>query len=674
MFSRPQRDCPHVVEIIPIVEPDKEPLIDDTIIEVSRSIDNHNLESESIILLDISSNKEWVAYVSNKWNDSDSEFERNKDGTYLTRRRFTAANVNNPNEEIMLKDSKIENSSKGGSCSIDITKYIKDAGINHCKFLSISQDGKYIALSFYERNTNSSGRMRDPKNNKCHIFEANNTGLKIYSSVKCNGRAVFLPKETSFQGSKDKEKPMTENFSLAVIDVNTLQYKDFTTYSSNRIANNLKRTISDLKGTVLDLNIFKSGTAIAKESTAFHNAYIKNSSWLDIKGSDDDIKKLITFTRHVRHNIITTPFKAGVVRTWSIREKGVRLTSFSALEQHIMAFSKNYKYTAAYAEDTGLVNIYNVKSGLLVYQLKSPEIRSEDFEISHIRFCYGGRYVAMSGWAGENVIFKIWHLESERSIYRVCKEVGQRTYGEVKLKVFEPFVTRRYNSSNKKCLMGFYMSNKNGKLETKFLEFNIDCQSYDGFRWENTDETLRYKNEYEIRNNLLDFQHLRCGYITIGEVEYLIRFGKHTIQLWWVSPESKKKDKIGDKDKLLYIRAYKGPDYGLRYSFRETWMIHDFRSIKFVGDKPLGRLLVNIRDTPGESDNNDNKLVAYHTEEIFLPWDELLLCPDDTKKRFDYHKLESACQALHYLFTECTYHEHEVRIKFIYHYYFNKLL
>ncbi|KAI9245390.1 hypothetical protein EDC94DRAFT_413682 [Helicostylum pulchrum] len=47
--------------------------------------------------------------------------------------------------------------------------------------------------------------------------------------------------------------------------------------------------------------------------------------------------------------------------------------------------------------------------------------------------------------------------------------------------------------------------------------------------------------------------------------------------------------------------------------------------------------------------NSENSIESYHTEEIFLPLEQQLLSPEN---QFDYHKLESACQALHYLFTD----------------------
>ncbi|KAI9331985.1 hypothetical protein BD770DRAFT_416403 [Pilaira anomala] len=222
-----------------------------------------------------------------------------------------------------------------------------------------------------------------------------------------------------------------------------------------------------------------------------------------------------------------------------------------------------------------------------MYQLESQEASRGYYEVSHIRFCYDGRFVAMFG-----------RVELERSIYRVCKKIGSRTHTfddrNKKPKVFEPFVTRVYKSNNEKCLMGFYMFNNNKQLETNFLELNIDYQSNVGIRWK-TDMDPRYMDTHEIKITCLTFNyHLKCGYITIGKVKYLIRFGKHTIQLCWASPHSKKEDNIGAEDKLLYIRVYKGPDYGLRCS----WNIYDVSTIKFVGDQPLVRLLVNIRNKP----------------------------------------------------------------------------
>ncbi|GAA5803912.1 hypothetical protein HPULCUR_009397 [Helicostylum pulchrum] len=615
MFSRKWRKKPDDMES---ASTEKDTLFnglsDEPEIPKVGTIDNHNFQGKDVRLLDISSNKEWMAYLS---YNRDEMYERTLGPekvytTFLTRRRFTAFDVDS-NKKVTLKGGSQKLSTEDEHFSVDITAHVKNAGSKHCKFLSISHDGLYIALSFYERNVIHNKISQENVN--CLIFQVRNNSIELNSSPKCIGRAVFLSEK---------------NTSLAFIDVATFRYANFSSGASDK--------------TTLDLNIFESGTTV--ESSLIHNSYIRNSPWLDMKGENDEIKKLITITRHIKHNLITTPFSGGIVRTWSIKENGVRLTSFEAKGQHIMAFSKDYKFTAAYVESNGSINVYNVKSGLLMYRLKSQKDDSAtNFEVSHIRFCYGGRYVAMSGWEDDKVVFEIWYLEAERSIYRKSEEVGKRSYDSKQIKVFEPFVKRVYNTGEEKCLVGFYMSNEGGYLKTKCMELHIDKEKDPAnIEWLQKCEPS-CKEEYEISNNLLDYKHLKCGYINVEGMKYLIRFGRHTVQLWSVKGSITEEDPISEEDQLLYIRAYKAPDYGRAYSFRDSWKIYNFDSIKFVGNNPLGRLIVNIRDTSDDNSSDKNSSKVYHTEEIFLPLDEV-----NNGRKFDYHQLESACQALHFLF------------------------
>ncbi|CAM0137649.1 unnamed protein product, partial [Umbelopsis sp. WA50703] len=133
----------------------------------------------------------------------------------------------------------------------------------------------------------------------------------------------------------------------------------------------------------------------------------------------------------------------------------------------------------------------------------------------------------------------------------------------------------------------------------------------------------------------------------MGGENCMIRFGKHTIQFWKRSSKNTPDGSIHQNDELRYIRAYKGPDYGLKYSFRETWRIRDYNSIKFTKGNVTSRLLVNI--APDESYDCED-----HLEEIFLVSYEA-----NSRGIFDSHKFESACQALHYLYNAKGYKNKE---------------
>jgi hypothetical protein len=171
----------------------------------------------------------------------------------------------------------------------------------------------------------------------------------------------------------------------------------------------------------------------------------------------DGIKFIITISRHIRHNILITPYKTKA-QVWSLTEKGVRLTSIlKEKNEEIMAFSSNYKFLATFVEverengdtrDTREVNVYNVKSGLFLYKLipKRPVSNGRKFEVSYVRFCSNERYLVMVGLEKsddeyyEQVDFEAWHIESEQSIYSDSKSCKISLCGN---KTFAPFVMVR---------------------------------------------------------------------------------------------------------------------------------------------------------------------------------------------------------------------------------------
>ncbi|KAI7892962.1 uncharacterized protein EV154DRAFT_503473 [Mucor mucedo] len=606
---------------------------------------NNDMRHE-VILLDISRDKKWVANVT-KQNGNIS----------IIRRRFKET-VTSYNEETPI--------------ILDITKTIKDFKGPHCKFLSISPNGEYIVLSFYERVPQNNSGYHDPKNPYCYVFKAKNSIITLCNvKIKCDGRAVFFHEKLN---------------SLAIINTKAVEvYEDFPN----------KKSVSYL----FDLSLFCSGE-VYREGFEIDSSFIKSVTWVyyDNNNIPSDMEDIIQISRHVRHNLLTTHFRGGIARVWSL-QNGVRLTSFSAPKQSIVAFSKNCKYTATFVALTKSVKIYNVNSGLLVYQLKSQKGFSESFALTHIRFCYDGRYIAMSGLQDNCVVFEVWYVEAEKSIYRIERplvhpESNVRKHGNTSTgKRIQPFVVRGTNENNEKCLKGIYTSVQGDEHVTNSLILDIDrydVRRSNGhpsnligspqpmlldenenpvnnivFNWIN-DEGLKtpyYGAKYELSNNLRDFNSLKCGILNVNGNQLLIRFGLYTVQLWELSgpaislvnpsndliTPAANMETVASKqdDKLLYIRAYKGPDYGIKYSFRENWRIQRFESIRFIGGMASGRMIVNI--TENETKKCE-QLTHYHTEELFLPLDDFSLHTNvKGQKPFDYHKLESACQTLHYL-------------------------
>lgn len=598
-------------------------------------VENGEEYLEEFMLMDVSCDKRWVAYLTHRKYTSTKAYVKHGDRKklFLSRRKYVKRDQF-PNQ------TKKNNVTLRDAC-LNITKVIKEDRPNfHCKFLSISPDGKYVAISFYEKDPED-GILKNPH---CLIFEADSESyFVLFRKIKWNGRAVFFNQN--------------QGYSLALISPGVLEVYD-------NFPNNTKLPSYLFDSRKLELHI--------KEGLNEDKIYIDTASWFDTDGRvvTSEVQQMLLITRHIRHNVLVTHFfTRGIVRIWSI-EDGVRLTSFVAPDQHILAFSKNYKYTAAYNSSERSVNVYNVKSGLLVYQLKSSLTTEEvkDITVYHIRFCYDGRYISVSGTEGDSVFFEVWYVEAEKLVYRKtvntfekippCKVSHDDQVIPNSSKFVRPFVMRVNDDNQNKYLKGVYTSFENNTFTVNELKLDIDIPG------DQVDDVLKInwvtKNpssklaDYEIITGPKRLQHLKCGDFKINEKTFLILFGRHMVQIWEMASGSIEQE--SENDQLVYIRAYKGPDYGVCYSFRENWRIQQFESIKFIGGISSGRAIVNITENTKQGSESQH----YHTEELFFPIDELRLgvvaenesnTTNDSpiNKKFDYHKLESACQALHYL-------------------------
>jgi hypothetical protein len=609
---------------------------------VTPPIDNNNIKDEEVLLLDISSNKEWISYVTYHKNNDGSYLKTRidlteKKCTYLTVRKFTEMN----------RQQEADNEQPNCHFSIDITGLVEDTGQQHCKFLSISPDGIYVALSFYEKNRNmvdqEKFRAARRRNADCLIFKVNDNQIEYdCTRVKFQGRGVFL----------DREESGTP-FDLALINCDTLEvYENFSPSTTKRPTY------------WFDLSCFHGFKfANMEEYVMVDDSYIKNAPWM-CTGNDlicTELELIMTFSRHIQQNVLTTPVSHGVARVWSMTEEGNLLISVTTDRgEHLMAFSKDYESAATYSLSNNVpnlsINIYNAKSGLRDYKLirQQDSVRSY-LVVSDMRFCFGAKYIAMAGietlirykeYKRVQVVFEVWHIETQKSIY--YKKIDINTEDIAQHKIIQPFLTRGQKEDHDgriiKCLKGFYTTldgSGSGKIITKCAVLDIDEQQEDTSGAEDcvTVDWIEGFPEnqvvFELDCRISDSSGLRCGILEIEGKKCLIRFGKHMVQLWQLKDQSASfvdstkttttktnntTKKIG-KDRLIYIRAYKAPFYGLDHSFRETWMIHDFESIKFIGGIDSGRFIVNITET-----NNDlhSRSPYYYTEEIILPLKQML--------------------------------------------------
>lgn len=366
---------------------------------------------QEIYCMDISTGKDWISYITKLSSTSDDT----PPGWYLTISQFQVGNQN-----ALRYSFDVEN-----AFDLDISKA--------CMFLSISPDGSRVAISFMSIDDLGIQNVTPSRNPECLIYrlviDGNSCVLRLEKSFEFQGRAVF---------SKSGNLMLINKYVLRIYDKN---YKEKSKFDLHRSFGANKK---------LPVKQFYSATDYTLQP---HWAWT-SENLETIRGSD--IKDIIILSRHMRHNVLITPYKKRA-HVWSITENGVRLTSILKKEnEEIMAFSDDYKFLATYVNNIEReVNIYNVKSGMLLYTLKPRRQvqKSRTFEATYIRFCPDGRYLVIAGMeknnvgeeAEEKVEFEVWHVESEQSIY--SNSISTRLSCE-NSKTFSPFVMLRSPSFN----------------------------------------------------------------------------------------------------------------------------------------------------------------------------------------------------------------------------------
>lgn len=145
---------------------------------------------------------------------------------------------------------------------------------------------------------------------------------------------------------------------------------------------------------------------------------------------------------------------------------------------------------------------------------------------------------------------------------------------------------------------------------------------------------------YEIIDDLHNYGHLKCGRIKDGEDEYLLRCGKHMVQLWKLRVKASENEK--QDYQLVYIKPYTNSVYRSFYLSPNIWRLETFKSIKYLGGtRP--RIILNIVEDDkflSKEERKDN--LTTYTEEFILPLPR-------NNNVFDNHCFEGACRALYYL-------------------------
>lgn len=451
----------------------------------------------TICLMDISSNKKWLCYVSQ------SEHTTGEVTSTLTVRKFTALNDETLREESAtvfenLQDSRVhmEDSPEPDMISICVSKYFDTTNCNS-HVLSICSDGQYITLSSHdEKATDSEGG--------CIVFKVQNRTISYHCELKCNGYAVFLDRENEL--------------CLAILSMETLKiYQNISSFSK------------DMPCNVYDMAPFTK-TWNAMESSQWHYSYsdcrgtILASFYYRLGPDTEEWKLIISLSAYIKKNILLAPpaITQHKIRFFSLKLDGVLLSSiYSSNSVVVIAISDDLKYAATIAEyclfnrysdeydkSYPTVEIYSLENGCLLYTLKS---RMRMTLLPHATFCCNSRYLALSSLQGNleqethgadaTAIFEVWHIENQTSIYSATKRLKQTIdlttdwCNNTRIQLLKPFILEERTNTGI-VLKGFYSQSDHDNIHVtmKCFHLNLDCQNQNStIQWLIKDDLLLEK-------------------------------------------------------------------------------------------------------------------------------------------------------------------------------------
>lgn len=709
---------------------------------------------KNTILIAMSVNKEWIAYVTNQPTSNVKT---------LNVIRLIESNENTPSSAAHTSVARIDLTSVYPIQ--DKTMEDKNGGY----FISISSKGDRVVLSSMcartkEKHQTNEGLLSVAgKNRDIEKAQTGQDALCLVFRVSRNVQANVdknIIQEKSFNNFQGRAV-FLEDDTLALIN-----NKVMTVYNPNE---------GYQKKYWIDLRTLKSGIHI-------NNFTVKvpalKPGWAypiyETRNDGDEYLKLLYMTHYITQGFLTT-YLMGVARVWSVNQDGIQLISLADEGQEIIGISHDEKFVAKMSKNSDFLGIYHTRTGLLVNRLKSRKIVDVEFGSQEAHYAYFCSKYPLLLWVSFKEIcesnqmyisFELWNAPSEILISH--QEVVAPLFSMQGWTV-EPWVIEQDSGSVIPKFLIYYatyegdetialkpiildanaspqqqedsratesLDNKTDSSSLQTIDDDADVsegsggsqngrnneasenQHWHGSSRNQEDEDLQkikwslksvpfkrtnpyyFYEHYQVENTLDNHKELICYEMDYNNTKYLLRFGSHTIQLW----------RLGDQyitEQLLYIRAYKPASEPFTQDYDYKW-IHNAQQ-RYTGSeadsrafaetlKPSinGRIEISVCSEE-HVDGPDHAQKSY-LEEVYLPLRELIqseislqqnikkqqtmqmsnkvrkklpLNASNSRKnnesneesfgrancyyRFkcvQYHYIESACQALHYL---CTY-------------------
>ncbi|KAL9539788.1 hypothetical protein PS6_011050 [Mucor atramentarius] len=622
------------------------------------------------LAVDVSANKQWIAYIT-------EDQTLNIQPLIEPARATDAADMDGPN-----------------SAEGDITDWFQQ-DYNYCYFLSVSSDGRRAAVSFLKMYTEDN---RVNRNRKCFVFKkkqvGGNLGFEMEKDIGFNGRAVFL-----------------KNDNLALVNESVLQVYDCEK-SYKKIHWFDLRPLTSTKTNTHNREGFDGSEPVINTSWAnfqYCSNTIKRSS-----SEARNIIKVSKLIRHnvittPYSNICRawSLIEDGVRLTSFHSEDTEEILAFSESYKYFATSVKENNSIRVYTVKSGIVISRLVP--VLEDQVKATLVNNgitSDYRINYAHFCKNDQYLMVisidklkdndDNRNNALIVSEVWDIVAEKSIYQKLDHITVRWEEDMdcgNVKYMQPFVIENSvdtMAQQPKFIAVYSTLNEKGACQLKEMPIHIYRDKYT--LTEAVDSTsISNKNwripsqppfDNDVRNMPVYLEQ------TVGDFTYILRFGSQTVQLWKRSKDDTSRNI--ENDELVYIRAFKTPSYGFNDAFDQDWVrkssaldatdqedsqsdlsqdaatatllgplarkpatIHHKamiksidKSILFMKNDSEGRVVVIIR-----SKDLDNVLI--HADEIYLPLRHLNNPPRDSSHSFrhQHHYFESACQALHHLWS-----------------------
>ncbi|RCH79927.1 hypothetical protein CU098_004673, partial [Rhizopus stolonifer] len=426
------------------------------------------------VMLDMSSNKKFLAYISrdkaskNQYNDTDEDLSEScvniidnyADLGGAVQYYLTIRSLREVDPDLS---------------PLHLTRNVTEIFSNYVKhpivfFLSVSQDGKFISLSCFQKY--SSGRASI-------IFEVQGNKIKKRKEInEDEGRGVFLD---------------DGQFVMVNLDFLYTYNSDFSFSKCFSIKELAKNTLHQPR---------------PKHWPLFSGVYTGRMAYS--KADLYETFALFCISKRIKQGILLFRNQCSLYR-FSAYSIGQDLSIVLSYVMPDMIYSKNFKFAAGKSGDA--LVLYNGNKGCKSHRLLSYN-KLVKFMVTQFEFSEDGKYLVLAGIksdAGKRsqlaAYFEVWNIRHEKIIYALEKELDYKISPLIHTQVLiYPFIVIQKNENNNtfadQNILGFYTTiSDQGKHE--LMSFPLGFKTSLSVNYiENTHSIKQETRRFSLKNRL----------------------------------------------------------------------------------------------------------------------------------------------------------------------------